>query len=61
MEVDEGQALAVVLGRLKSECEAALTAVREGFSARLKLAAVWVKPPPPRKPSLVEPYRVWRR
>ena len=60
MEVAEGEALAVLLGRLKRESEAAHRAVCEGFSARLKLTAGWVKPPIKKKPSQVEPYPVSR-
>ena len=58
MEVAEGEALAVELGRLKRENEAAHRAVCEGFSARLKLTAGWIKPPIKKKPSQVEPYPV---
>jgi len=60
MEVAEGEALASELGRLKRENEAAHIALNEGFSARLKLAAPWVRPPAPKKPSQVVPYPVSR-
>ena len=60
MEVTEGEALAAELGRLKRESEAAHRAVCEGFSARLKLTAPWVRPPMPKKPSQVTPYPVSR-
>lgn len=61
MEVAEGEALAVVLGRLKRENEAAHIAINEGFSARLKLVASWVRPPVKKKPSQVTPYPVSQR
>ena len=60
MEVAEGEALARQLGALKAENEAAHRAINAGFSARLKLAAGWVRPPMPKKPNQVTPYPVSR-